>query len=94
MISVYCIDEPELHLNPAIHGKLLDVILAVLPKNAQLWLATHSIGHDEACNRHRAELAGGRSYSSISLTQDFDQPVSLTPLSQQGPFGWSRYRLL
>lgn len=42
--SVFCIDEPELHLNTAIQRKLLVEIEKLIPDNCQLWVATHSIG--------------------------------------------------
>ena len=42
--TVYCIDEPELHLNTAIQRKLLVEINELIPPNCQLWVATHSIG--------------------------------------------------
>lgn len=42
--TVYCIDEPELHLNTAIQRKLLLEIEKLLPDTCQLWVATHSIG--------------------------------------------------
>jgi AAA15 family ATPase/GTPase len=42
--TVFCIDEPELHLNTAIQRKLLVEIEKLIPENCQLWIATHSIG--------------------------------------------------
>lgn len=42
--TVYCIDEPELHLNTTIQRKLLIEIDKLIPDNCQLWIATHSIG--------------------------------------------------
>jgi AAA15 family ATPase/GTPase len=42
--TVFCIDEPELHLNTSIQRKLLIEIEKIIPENCQLWLATHSIG--------------------------------------------------
>lgn len=42
--TVYCIDEPELHLNTAIQRKLLKEIEKLLPAGCQLWVSTHSIG--------------------------------------------------
>jgi predicted ATPase len=83
--SVYCIDEPELHLNPAIHGKLLDVILAVLPKNAQLWLATHSIGMMRRAIDIERSSPGSVVFFDFA-NQDFDQPVSLTPVKPTRTF--------
>lgn len=42
--TVYCIDEPELHLSTAIQRKLIVEINKLIPDNCQLWIATHSIG--------------------------------------------------
>ncbi len=42
--TVYCIDEPELHLHTAIQRKLLVEIENLIPDNCQIWVATHSIG--------------------------------------------------
>jgi len=42
--TVYCIDEPELHLNTAIQRTLIIEIEKLIPDDCQLWVATHSIG--------------------------------------------------
>ncbi len=42
--TVFCIDEPELHLNTAIQRKLLVELEKLIPENCQLWVATHSVG--------------------------------------------------
>ncbi len=42
--TIFCIDEPELHLNTSIQRKLLVEIEKLIPENCQLWVATHSIG--------------------------------------------------
>jgi len=42
--TVFCIDEPELHLNTAVQRRLLIEIEKLIPDNCQLWVATHSIG--------------------------------------------------
>ena len=42
--AIYCIDEPEVHTAAALHGRLLEVMLDILPTTSQLWIATHSIG--------------------------------------------------
>ena len=39
-----CLDEPELHLNPAVQASVLTELMTLLPAGAQLWIATHSIG--------------------------------------------------
>lgn len=42
--TIFCIDEPELHINTAIQRKLLIEIEKIIPENCQLWICTHSIG--------------------------------------------------
>jgi hypothetical protein len=42
--SVFCIDEPELHLNTRVQGQLLNELLDLLPVDSQLWIATGSLG--------------------------------------------------
>lgn len=42
--SVWCIDEPETHLNTRIQATLLTGLLDLLPNRSQMVLATHSIG--------------------------------------------------
>lgn len=42
--TVFCIDEPELHLNTAVQRNLLIEIDKLIPETCQLWIATHSVG--------------------------------------------------
>lgn len=42
--TIYCIDEPELHLNTLIQRHLLIELEKLIPDNCQLWVATHSMG--------------------------------------------------
>ncbi|MCY3642431.1 MAG: AAA family ATPase, partial [Acidimicrobiaceae bacterium] len=39
-----CLDEPELHLNPAVQAAVLTELLGLLPAGSQMWIATHSVG--------------------------------------------------
>ncbi|MGE3988702.1 AAA family ATPase [Pseudorhodoplanes sp.] len=76
--SVYCIDEPEAHMNTRLQGALLGELFRLLPERSQLWVATHSIGmmrkarelHDENLGRVAFLDFGGH---------DFDQAVVITP---------------
>lgn len=52
--TVFCIDEPELHISTRTQGALLDALLRLLPANGQLWIATHSIGMLRAAHRMHA----------------------------------------
>lgn len=76
--SIYCIDEPETHMNTKVQGALLEELLGMIPVNSQLWIASHSIGMmRKARELHEADPGavvfldfGGR---------DFDKPVVITP---------------
>ena len=39
-----CLDEPEVHLNPAVQASMLTELMRLLPSGSQLWIATHSVG--------------------------------------------------
>lgn len=76
--TVFCIDEPELHMHTKLQGKLLEQLFALLPEGCQLWISTHSIG----MARKAAELnrinPGQVAFIDFH-GQNFDQPVTLTP---------------
>lgn len=64
--GIYYIDEPELHINTSIQGKLLKELIALCKKfNTQLWIATHSVGFlseakkDKKNNISIVELSAG-----------------------------------
>ena len=42
--TVFCIDEPEAHMNTRLQGALLEELVGLLSETSQLWIATHSIG--------------------------------------------------
>ena len=42
--TVFCIDEPEAHMNPRLQGELLEELLRLMNDKSQLWIATHAIG--------------------------------------------------
>ena len=42
--TVFCIDEPEAHMNPRLQGRLLDELFHLMNDKSQLWIATHAIG--------------------------------------------------
>lgn len=74
--TIYCIDEPELHLNTSIQRKLLIEIANIIPQNCQLWIATHSIGFLRALQdelKHDSQIID---FSEM----DFDAEVILRPI--------------
>ena len=42
--TVFCIDEPESHMNPRLQGRLLKELFHLVNDESQLWIATHAIG--------------------------------------------------
>lgn len=86
--SIWCIDEPEAHLNTRVQGKLLDALLSVLPEDCQLWIASHSIGF---MSRARAlqDANPGTVVFLDMFGKDFDEPVVLTPVTPSRDF-WAR----
>ncbi len=76
--TVYCIDEPELHMHTKLQSKLLDELYAKLPENCQLWIATHSIG----MMRRAMELYQENPNEVVFLDFDehnFDKPTIMKP---------------
>jgi hypothetical protein len=50
--TVFLIDEPELHINTSIQGRLLVEIDKLVGERCQVWLTTHSIGFLRALQTH------------------------------------------
>ncbi|MBX9682459.1 MAG: AAA family ATPase [Hyphomicrobium sp.] len=75
--SLVCIDEPECHINPAVHGALLEELLDLTPPNSQLIIATHAIGMLRKARDLESKKPG--SVAFLNFEQNFDQPVVLLP---------------
>ena len=85
--TIYAIDEPESHLNPRLHGELLRVLNELIPKNCQLWLATHSIGMLRAARDLAIASAGTVVF--LDFDKNFDEPQILRPEEFNRSF-WER----
>ncbi|MCA8831969.1 AAA family ATPase [Hymenobacter pini] len=86
--TVYCIDEPEVHVNTNVHGALLEELYRSLPGESQLWIATHSAG----MMRKARELEVAHPGTVVFLDfgeHDFDQPVVMRPAVTNRAF-WQR----
>lgn len=77
--TVYCIDEPELHMHSRLQSKLLEVMFDLVPDNCQLWLSTHSIGMARKAAELNAANPGQVAFIDFH-DQDFDQAVTLQPI--------------
>lgn len=74
--TIFCIDEPELHLNTSIQRKLLIEIEKLIPDNCQLWIATHSIGFLRALQEELKDKTSILNFSD----KDFDVAQIIEPV--------------
>jgi hypothetical protein len=86
--TVYCIDEPELHVNAAIHGALLDEMVGFLPDDCQFIIATHSAGMLASARAMNDAMPGSVAFLDFDGL-DTDEPVELTPVRPDRAF-WKR----
>ena len=75
--TVYCIDEPDLHLNTAIQRKFLVEINKLIPENCQLWVATHSLGFIRVL---QSELKEDSQILDFSERDYFTGPHTMQPI--------------
>ena len=86
--TLFCIDEPESHMNARLQSKLLSVLYDLIPDSCQLMLATHSIG----MMRHARDIEAASPGSVVFLDfggRDFDQPQVIEPTIPDRAF-WQR----
>lgn len=86
--TLYCIDEPESHLNTRLQAELLQVLYDLIPKNCQLMLATHSIGMMRRARDIEADSSGSVVFLDLG-GRDFDEPQVIEPTVPDRAF-WSR----
>ena len=93
--SLYCIDEPELHLSTKLQGTLLKELYRLVPGNSQLWLATHSIGMVRTAQEIRAKHPEHVVFLDMGFRPDgesrnYDKPQTIEPADPDHSF-WSRH---
>lgn len=76
--TIFCIDEPELHMHTELQARLLMEILEHMPHDWQLWIATHSIGmmrQARAWAEHHPQEVAFLSFGD----RDFDNTTEIAP---------------
>lgn len=86
--TVFCIDEPEAHMNTRLQGRLLRELVRLVPDGCQLWIATHSIGMMREARDLQREDANSVVFLDF-FDKDFDEPVVLTPATVDRQF-WKK----
>ena len=88
--TLFCIDEPESHMNARLQAELLSVLYDLIPQNCQLMLATHSIGMMRRAQDIEAENPGSVVFLDFG-DRDFDQPQVIKPTKPDRKFWKNAY---
>ncbi len=76
--TIFCIDEPEAHMNTRLQGALLKELYEATGPECQLWLATHSIGMMRKARDLSAQNPGTVVFLDFG-NRDFDVPQTIQP---------------
>lgn len=88
--TLFCIDEPESHMNGRLQADLLSVLYSQVPETCQLMLATHSISMMRRARDIEAQQPGSVVFLNFD-GHDFDQPVTIEPAKVDTAFWTSVY---
>ena len=86
--TIFCIDEPESHMNARLQAELLSVLYELVPENCQLMLATHSIGMMRRARDIEAENPGSVVFLDFG-DRNFDESQIIQPARPDRTF-WKR----
>ena len=86
--TLFCIDEPESHMNARLQGELLSVLYELVPETCQLMLATHSIGMMRRARDIETQQPGTVVFLDFG-DRDFDHPQVIEPAVPDRAF-WQR----
>ena len=86
--TIFCIDEPESHMNARLQSKLLSVLYELIPENCQLMLATHSIGMMRRAQDIEKQNPGAVAFLDFE-GHDFDQTQVIKPTKPNRTF-WKK----
>ena len=86
--TIFCIDEPESHLNTRVQGRLLQELFQLVSERSQLWVATHSIGMMAKARQLQEANPGAVVFLDFG-DKDFDQQITMIPVTADRDF-WRR----
>lgn len=86
--TVFCIDEPESHMNARLQAALLQVLYELIPSNCQLVMATHSIGMMRQARDLEADNPGTVAFLDFG-DRNFDEAQVIEPAMPNRNF-WHR----
>ena len=88
--TLFCIDEPESHMNARLQAELLSVMHELVPDKCQLMLATHSIGMMRRARDIEVASPGSVVFLDFG-DRDFDLPQIVEPTVPDVAFWNSAY---
>jgi len=88
--TIFCIDEPESHMNTKLQSKLLKVLYEIVPDNCQLIVATHSIGMMRQAQDIEKDDAGSVIFLDFT-DQCFDSHQNIVPTKPSREFWKQAY---
>ena len=88
--TLFCVDEPESHMNARLQAELLSVLYELIPEKCQLMLATHSIGMMRRARDIEAEHPGSVVFLDFG-GRNFDEPQVIEPTVPDRAFWGSVY---
>lgn len=90
--TVFCIDEPETHMNTRLQAELLSGLFDLTPENCQLVLATHSIGMMRRASDIEKAHPGTVAFLDFG-DRDFDVEQVIEPVHPTRSFWQSTYEV-
>lgn len=90
--TVFCIDEPEIHISPRIQALLLEELFRLINEKSQLWIATHAIGMMRKAMELDKKYPGEVVFLDFG-DQDFDILQRISPTKPSREF-WERTHLI
>ena len=90
--TLFCIDEPESHMNARVQAELLSVLYGLIPENCQLMLATHSIGMMRRARDIEVQHPGRVVFLDFG-NRDFDRQQIIEPTTPNRAFWNNAYKI-
>ena len=90
--TIFCIDEPESHMNARLQAELLQVLYHLIPENCQLILATHSIGMMRRARDIEADFPGTIAFLDFD-NRNFVEPQIIEPTVPNRSFWQNTYQV-
>lgn len=90
--TIFCIDEPESHMNARLQADSLNVLYELIPRNCQLFMATHSIGMMRRARDVESKSPGTVAFLDFG-DRDFDERHVIEPTTPTRRFWQQAYEV-